>query len=89
MAFVDITDRDFQATREGLDPDRVHREMHVRRSDGSVAVGVDAFIAIWETLPKFRWLARLSRRKPVHVVLRIGYAVFARVRPYLPRRRRS
>jgi predicted DCC family thiol-disulfide oxidoreductase YuxK len=89
MAFIDITDRAFDARREGLDAGRVYREMHVRRADGSLAVGVDAFIAIWETLPGFRWAACAARWKPVHFALRLGYAVFARLRPYLPRRRKS
>jgi predicted DCC family thiol-disulfide oxidoreductase YuxK len=33
--------------------------MHVCNDDGEVASGVDAFIAVWRRLPRFRWLAVL------------------------------
>jgi predicted DCC family thiol-disulfide oxidoreductase YuxK len=85
--FVDITDPGFDAASHGLDGD-VHRIMHVRVGD-EIRTRVDAFLAIWEAIPSYRWLARIGRLPGIHALLRLGYASFARVRPWLPRRQPS
>jgi predicted DCC family thiol-disulfide oxidoreductase YuxK len=82
--YLDITAADFDARAHGLDPGRVHREMHVKVGE-EVRTGVDAFIAIWEATTRYRWAARLARLPGIHFVLTLGYAVFARMRPLLPR----
>lgn len=87
LEFVDITAPGFDAKQAGLDPIEVHRQMHVRRADGSLAVGVDAFIAIWEKLPRYHFAARWGKKAIPNALLRAGYSVFARVRPYLPRKK--
>lgn len=87
LRFVDITSPEFDAVKERLDPFRVHREMHVRRSDGSLAIGVDAFLAIWDVLPRYRFAARWGRRTWANRVLRLGYQAFVQIRPYLPRKK--
>lgn len=89
IEFVDITSPQFQAEKEGLDPVRVHKEMHVRKANGTLVVGVDAFIAIWEVLPRFGMAAKLGRQPLANRLLRVGYQIFAKVRPYLPRRTRD
>jgi predicted DCC family thiol-disulfide oxidoreductase YuxK len=86
IQFVDITDSTFDASQHGLDPNRVHRVMHVKVGD-EVRTGLDAFIAIWLTLPRYRWLARLARMPGVHALLTLGYRAFAAIRPWLPRRK--
>lgn len=85
--FVDITGAGFSPTAEALDAVAVRRHLHVRRADGSLAVGVDAFVAIWETIPRYGMLARLARFPGVNTLLKIGYRIFARVRPLLPRKK--
>jgi predicted DCC family thiol-disulfide oxidoreductase YuxK len=87
IRFVDITGPDFDANKEGLDASKVHRELHVRRPDDSIAVGVDAFVAIWQTLPKYQALAKLAKLPGIHLTLRLGYSIFAQLRPLLPRRK--
>jgi predicted DCC family thiol-disulfide oxidoreductase YuxK len=87
IQYVDITSPQFSAEREGVDPIQVHKEMHVRLKDGTLAVGVGAFIAIWEALPRYHLFARVGKWKIPHLILRAGYSVFAAVRPYLPRRK--
>ena len=42
----------------GLDRDRAARRFHMVR-DGELLSGVDAFIALWSELPRWRWLARI------------------------------
>jgi predicted DCC family thiol-disulfide oxidoreductase YuxK len=82
--FLDITAADFDARAHGLDADRLRRVMHVKVGE-EVRTGADAFIAIWAAAPRYRWAARLARLPGVHLLLTLGYAVFARVRPLLPR----
>ena len=86
LTFVDVSDPRFDAPRHGLDALTVQRVMHVKVGD-ELHTGVDAFIAIWQALPRYRWLARLGRAPVVHALLTLGYHVFARIRPWLPRRR--
>jgi len=84
--FVDIADPRFDARPHGLDAAAVHRRMHVKVGD-EVRTGVDAFVALWERLRGFRWMARVAKWPGVYQALRVAYAAFARVRPWLPRRK--
>jgi predicted DCC family thiol-disulfide oxidoreductase YuxK len=86
LRLVDISHPSFDAAQEGVDAVKVQKVMHVRRADGSLATGVDAFIAIWDVLPGFYKLARTARRASVHFLLSGGYKVFSAIRPYLPKR---
>ena len=86
LAFVDISSPDFDAVAVGLDPQAVVGSLHVRTAEGQVVDGVDAFIAIWKSLPQYNWLARIVEKQPVHRLAEFGYAIFARVRPFLPKR---
>ena len=89
LAFVDIDDPTFEPDKLGVTLAAVKRHMHVQRRDGTWAVGVDAFIAIWQELPRFAWAARWAANAPIRRILQVGYAGFAKVRPYLPRRLRK
>jgi predicted DCC family thiol-disulfide oxidoreductase YuxK len=85
IEFIDICASGFDATKEGLDPVQVHKVMHVRRQDGSLAVKVDAFIEIWKTLPRYRFLLRVVNYPGVRTLLDLGYHAFSIIRPVLPR----
>lgn len=89
IAFVDITAAEFDASTEGLDPKAVHRHLHAKDWRGDLHVGVAAFIAIWNTLPRYRWAAALAGKPFLRPALDVGYAAFARIRPWLPRARRA
>ncbi len=84
--FINICAEGFDTKLEGLDPIQVHKEMHVRNTDGSIVTRVEAFILIWETLPKFNWLVKFARQAQIRACLELGYTIFAKVRPWLPRR---
>jgi predicted DCC family thiol-disulfide oxidoreductase YuxK len=86
VVFVDITDPSFDASAHGLEQRPLHRVMHVKVGE-EVRSGVDAFVAIWQRIPGFGWLALLSRIPGMRLLLKAGYALFARVRPWLPRRK--
>jgi predicted DCC family thiol-disulfide oxidoreductase YuxK len=87
LRFVDITDSKFDPAEHGLNAQRVHRTMHVKVGD-ELRVGVDAFIAVWEAIPSYRWLAKMARLPGLQAVLAVGYYFFALARPWLPRRKR-
>lgn len=89
VGFVDISAAGFDACAWGVDPKAVHKHMHVRRPDGTFAKGLDAFVAVWQVLPGYKWLARVAQTPGVASVLRAGYRIFAELRPYLPKRRQT
>ena len=87
--FIDITAPEFKAEKEGLDPFQIHKVMHIRTSEGDIKTGLDAFITIWQNLPKYYWLARLASKSYLKPLLNLGYNIFAKLRPYLPRNTRD
>lgn len=44
----------------GLTPEDAARRLHVIK-DGELLRGVPAFAALWQEMPRFRWLARIVR----------------------------
>lgn len=85
IEFIDICSAQFNADLEGLDPVQVHKVMHARREDGTIATRVDAFIEIWKVLPKYHRLAKLASMSFIKLGLEVGYSGFASIRTYLPR----
>lgn len=83
--FIDIFSTSFDPVYEGVDPVSIHRVMHARRPDGTLATRMDAFIEIWKSLPKFRRLAQIAQNSYVRMGLDIGYLGFSKIRPWLPR----
>lgn len=86
ILFVDITAADFNAAENGLDGKQIHKVVHVKTASGDIQTGVDAFIAIWQTLPKWNWLANAAKNSVIRPFLNGGYQVFAKIRPFLPRK---
>ncbi len=58
---------------------------HVRRADGTLLSGAEAFVGIWRVLPRWRWAARLAALPGAMMVLETGYRMFLPVRPVLSR----
>jgi predicted DCC family thiol-disulfide oxidoreductase YuxK len=84
IVFQDITAPGFDAGSFGLDPARVHKEMHANEGE-TVTVGVDAFLAIWRRVPGHRWMLHVAKLPLANLLMRAGYWIFARLRPWLPR----
>jgi predicted DCC family thiol-disulfide oxidoreductase YuxK len=87
LSFIDICATGFDAVREGLDPFEVHKSFHARAADGTLYSGVPAFVAIWETLPGYHWMAKMTRIPGVRPLLDLSYVLFTKVRPILPRKK--
>ncbi len=58
---------------------------HVQHADGRIESGARAFIALWERLPYWRWLAKFARLPGVAALMEIAYRGFLRVRPAIQR----
>lgn len=83
LCFVDVA----SGSDTGADLARADamKRFHVRRADGRLLSGAEAFVAIWAQLPRWRWAARLARLPCVMAVLEIAYRAFLPVRPLLSR----
>jgi predicted DCC family thiol-disulfide oxidoreductase YuxK len=80
-AWVDASQCSPEQLGDGLRRPEALAVLHVRQADGRLLLGVDAFIAIWQGLPQWRWLARVAGLPGVKSALKIGYALFLRLRP--------
>lgn len=85
--YIDISSPEFNAADYGLDAKRVNQEMHIQCEDGKIRTGVEAFLEIWRRIPNYNRLAWALDREWIKPVLRVGYHGFARIRPYLPKRK--
>lgn len=57
IGYDDLNDPALLA-RWGIGMDDAARRLHVRR-DGQTLSGIPAFIALWQDIPRYRWLARI------------------------------
>ncbi len=87
LEFVDISHPDFDPATYGVDSVAVNREFHVQNSQGEIVKGVPAFIEIWQILPGWSVLAKVAANPLVNLIMRAGYVIFVKVRPYLPQRK--
>lgn len=84
---VDISDPAFDALKFGLTTEAVNKHMHVMTPEGEIKIGVEAFAHIWSRIPKYKWAKKAVELPVVSSVAKIGYAGFALVRPWLPKRK--
>lgn len=90
LAFVDLAAADAEELPEGLRGDAGLRRLHALTPDGRLLAGVDAFLAVWERLGRYRWLARLIRRPwPRHLAGLVYDRLAAPVLFALHRRRQA
>ncbi len=80
LCFVDIS---ADASRDATERAALLARFHVQRGDGTRLDGAAAFVAMWQRLPGWRWLARLARLPGVLPALELGYRGFLRLRPAL------
>lgn len=85
LCFVDISPGGQDACVFAADRAALLARFHVQRADGSRLDGAAAFVAMWERLPGWRWLAWLARLPGMLTVLEWSYRGFLRVRPTLQR----
>lgn len=70
IAFDDLTRTDLSAW--GVTEDAATRLLHVLHN-GKLHVGFDAFLVLWDQLPRYRWAARMCRTPGLYHLLDWGY----------------
>jgi predicted DCC family thiol-disulfide oxidoreductase YuxK len=84
VCFADVSDA-AQSLPPGTTREQLLARFHVRDADGRLLSGAQAFLALWETLPGWRWLARIGRLPGVAWAMERVYRLFLRLRPALQR----
>jgi ubiquinone biosynthesis monooxygenase Coq7 len=62
---------------------------HVRQANGQWISGAQAFVALWQVLPGWRWLGWLARLPGFTPALEVMYRMFLRFRPAMQRAMRA
>jgi predicted DCC family thiol-disulfide oxidoreductase YuxK len=86
ILFTDINAPDFSADAYGKPQAELMDHMHARMPDGSWVTGVEVFRQLY-SIVGFGMPVRFSRLPVVSQGLGVMYAIFAKLRPYLPRRK--
>lgn len=58
-AWCDVSKMPMALSARGVEPDEVVRRLHVVDEEGRLWRGLDAFLALWRSIPRYRWLARV------------------------------
>ena len=82
LTFVDVSDKDANLGM-GLACGEAMRRFHVRLPDGTLLSGARAFVAVWASLPGWRWAALPAKIPGVTSVLEVAYRAFLPARPVL------
>ena len=80
VQWVDVTQCEAGELGNGLTREAAMARLHLRRPDGSLVSGAEAFTALWRALPRWSWLGRLLGAGPGLWLLESGYRVFLVVR---------
>jgi predicted DCC family thiol-disulfide oxidoreductase YuxK len=80
--WVDVTSPEFTAPL-GQTKESLMQRFHVVQPDGELISGAAAFVSVWEKLPKFRYLAALSKLPGMLNAMEFGYVNFLKIRPRL------
>ncbi len=87
VRWIDISAQPDQLESFQLSYENAMARLHVLDKDGHMQSGAPAFVALWNVLPYYRWLARVVRFTGLTPLLEMGYRPFARWR--LARRRNN
>lgn len=83
VAWLDVSQA--TANLSAADQATYMARFHVRQIDGQLLSGAAAFVALWLTMPGWRWLGKIARLPGVTPVLELAYRGFLRLRPRLQR----
>lgn len=86
ILFTDIDAAGFSAEEYGKTQEELMFHMHARLPDGSWVTGVEVFRQLY-SIVGFGAPVWFTRLPLVSHSLNLGYAAFARLRPFLPRRK--
>ena len=84
VCFADVSDAALPLP-PGTTREQLLARFHVRRRDGQLLNGAQAFLALWAALPGWRWLALAGRLPGAAWAMERLYRLFLRWRPMLQR----
>ncbi|CAN5835543.1 DUF393 domain-containing protein [soil metagenome] len=84
VCFADVSDATLPLP-SGASRAELLARFHVQGADGRMLSGAQAFLALWEALPGWRWLARVGRLPGAAWAMERAYRLFLRGRPMLQR----
>lgn len=76
FVWVDVSCADQAALGPGLTREAAMARLHVRRDDGTLVSGAQAFAEMWRRMPGFRWLGRLLAIPPLGSLAECAYRLF-------------
>lgn len=82
LNFSDVSLESCQLPAGGVRSDYLAR-FHVQRADGQLISGAAAFVALWATLPGWRYLAMAAMLPGATPALELVYRAFLRIRPQM------
>ena len=78
--WVDVSSPEFTAPL-GQTQASLMQRFHVVQPDGELISGAAAIVSVWEKLPKFRYLAALSKLPGMLGIMEFGYVNLLKIRP--------
>ncbi|MCH2167318.1 MAG: DUF393 domain-containing protein [Oceanicola sp.] len=86
IVFSDLHETDL--ARVGLDKDSAARRFHVLKN-GQLLSGVPAFIELWSSIPRYRWLARIVGLPVIRTLASLLYITILAPTLYAMHKRRE
>ncbi len=80
IRWIDIVEGSDELASLGLTKVEAMKQLHALDSTGNVVRGIWAFAAVWESLPYYRYLAKILRVTYTLPALQVIYSYFARWR---------
>ena len=76
VEWIDVTDNEDAQKITSKSYKELLRRMHVIH-DGKIIDGAESFLIIWKNVPKYNFLYKIFRIKPLFVLLNIFYEIAA------------
>jgi predicted DCC family thiol-disulfide oxidoreductase YuxK len=89
LVAMDISAPEFDPAQYHIPRADFRQQLHAIDEDNQVFKGVDSFWAIWQAFPAttiYGTMGRIIQLPLIKPLARIGYWLFARIRPILPKR---
>ena len=78
--WADVARSDTEELGQNLYRDAAIKRLHLRRPDGSLVSGAEAFTALWRMLPRWEWRGQMLGSGAALRLLEAGYRAFPIVR---------
>ena len=79
IEWVDVHNNPDAVSEVNNSLEQVRERLHVKDDHGELAIGIDAFIRLWQQTPDQRWLAKLFQLPVIRPIARLAYNSFAKL----------